>query len=52
MDMDEEVWNHAVFSKNRERVLNEEVAEVFLQRVLQRARPYVSDEHMMKRLGR
>jgi len=28
MDMDEEVWNHAVFSKNRERLLNEEVAEV------------------------
>jgi len=45
MDMDEEVWNHAVFSKNRERVLNEEVAEVFFQRVLKRARPYVSDEH-------
>src|SRR2546425_8420726 len=24
MEMDEEVWNHAVFSKNRERLLNEE----------------------------
>jgi transposase len=45
MDMDEEVWNHAVFSKNRDRVLNEEVAEVFFQRVLKQARPYVSDEH-------
>ena len=29
MGMDEVVWNHAVFSKNRERLLNEEVAEVF-----------------------
>ena len=34
MGMDEVVWHHAVFSKNRERLLNEEVAEVFFQRVL------------------
>jgi transposase len=45
MDMDEAVWNHAVFSKNRERLLNEEVAEAFFQRVLKQARPYLSDEH-------
>ena len=45
MSMDEVVWHHAVFSKNRERLLNEEVAEVFFQRVLQRAKPYLSDEH-------
>jgi transposase len=45
MDMDEEVWNHAVFSKNRERLLNEEVTEAFFQRVLKQAHPYVSDEH-------
>src|ERR1700723_1423224 len=45
MEMDEAVWNHAVFSKNRERLLNEEVAERFFQRVLERARPYMSDEH-------
>ena len=45
MGMDEVVWNHAVFSKNRERLLNEEVAEVFFQRVLKRAKPYLSDEH-------
>ena len=45
LDMDEEVWNHAVFSKNRERLLNEEIAEVFFQRVLKQARPYLSDEH-------
>jgi transposase len=25
MEMDEMVWNHAVFSKNRERLLNEEI---------------------------
>jgi len=29
MEMDEAVWNHAVFSKNRERLLNEEIAEGF-----------------------
>src|SRR6266403_1959424 len=45
MEMDEEVWNHAVFSKNRERLLNEEIAESFFQRVLERARPFMSDEH-------
>ena len=45
MDMDEPVWNHAVFSKNRERLLNEEVAELFFQQVLERAKPYLSDEH-------
>ncbi len=45
MNMDEEVWNHAVFSKNRERLLNEEIAEVFFQRVLEQAQPYMSDEH-------
>src|SRR2546426_7379252 len=45
MEMDETVWNHAVFSKNRERLLNEEIAESFFQRVLERARPYMSDEH-------
>ncbi len=45
MDMDEPVWNHAVFSKNRDRLLNEEVAEIFFRQVLERAKPYLSDEH-------
>jgi len=45
MDMDEEVWNHAVFSKNRERLLNEDLAEAFFRRVLKQARPYLSDVH-------
>jgi IS5 family transposase len=45
MEMDEAVWNHAVFSKNRERLLNEEIAEGFFQRVLERAKPHMSDEH-------
>jgi transposase len=45
MQRDEAVWNHAVFSKNRERLLNEEFAEAFFQRVLKLAAPYPSDEH-------
>ena len=45
MEMDEVVWNHAVFSKNRERLLNEEIAEAFFRQVLERAKPYISDEH-------
>src|SRR3979411_3463035 len=43
MEMDETVWNHAVFSKNRERLLNEELAEASFQRVLKRARRFRSD---------
>jgi len=45
MEMDEVVWHHAVFSKNRERLLNEAIAEAFFQRVLAMAQPYLSDEH-------
>jgi transposase len=45
MEMDEPVWNHAVFSKNRERLLNQEVAQSFFDRVLKQAQPYLSDEH-------
>ena len=45
MEMDERVWDHAVFSKNRERLLNEEIAEAFFPRVLKLAQPYLSDEH-------
>src|ERR1700686_1271309 len=45
MEMDEAVWNHAVFSKNRERLLNEEIAEGFFRRVLERAKPHMSEEH-------
>src|ERR1700675_2246066 len=47
MEMDEAVWNHAVFSKNRERLLNEEIAEGFFRRVLERANPLMSDEHFV-----
>jgi len=45
LDMDEPVWNHAVFSKNRERLLNAEIARTFFAQVLAQAREFVSDEH-------
>jgi hypothetical protein len=45
MEMDEPVWNHAVFSKNRERLLNQEVAQTFFARVLAQAEGHLSDEH-------
>jgi transposase len=45
MEMDEPVWNHAVFSKNRERLLNQEVARSFFTRVLNQAQGYLSEEH-------
>jgi transposase len=45
MEKDEVVWNHAVYSKNRERLLNEEIAASFFARVLERARPFMSYEH-------
>jgi hypothetical protein len=34
MEMDDTVWNHGVFSKNWERLLNEEIAAGFFRRVL------------------
>ena len=45
LTMDDAVWHHVVFSHNRERLLNEELAEVFFQRVLGQAEAYLSDEH-------
>ena len=45
LEIDEPVWNHAVFSKNRERLLNEEVAQKFFSRVNELASGFMSDEH-------
>src|ERR1700679_1156930 len=44
MERDEAVWNHAVYSKNLERLLKEEIAASFFARVLEKARPFMSDE--------
>jgi transposase len=45
LEIDEPIWNHAVFSKNRTRLLNEEVAQDFFARVTQLAESFMSDEH-------
>ena len=41
LERDDEVWNHAVFSKNRDRPLNQEAAELFFRQ----ANGLMSDEH-------
>jgi transposase len=43
--MDDAVWNHAVFSKNRDRPLTSEVAQQFFAKVNRRAERFMSDEH-------
>jgi transposase len=45
LGMDDAVWNHAVFSKNRDRLLTSEVAQRFFAEVNQQARRFMSDEH-------
>jgi transposase len=45
LEMDEAIWNHAVFSKNRDRLLNQDLARVFFDRVLSQAKEHLSDEH-------
>ena len=47
MSMDEEVWDHSVFSKNRDRLLVGDIAGEFLEKVmdLARSRHLLSDEH-------
>ena len=45
MDMDEPIWAPTVFSKNRDRLLNQDVARSFFRRVVERAHGLMSDEH-------
>jgi transposase len=45
LEIDEPVWNHAVFSKNRDRLLNHDVAQQFFVRVKAQAAGLMSDEH-------
>ena len=47
LSIDEPVWDVTVFTKNRERFLNGEVAERFFQLVVEQARSggFLSDEH-------
>lgn len=45
LEVDEGVWNHSVFSKNRDRLLDQELAQKFFDRVKRQAAPLMSDEH-------
>jgi transposase len=47
LDMDDDVWDVTVFTKNRERLLRSEVADGFFDQVLKQARSQqlLSDEH-------
>ena len=43
--IDDPVWNHAVFSKNRDRLLNQDLAQTFFAQVKAQATGLMSDEH-------
>ena len=45
MEIDEPVWDPTVFTKNRDRLLNQEIARSFFRRVVNRAQDLMSDEH-------
>ena len=45
LSMDEPIWDPTVFTKNRDRLLNQDLARDFLRRVVARADRYMSDEH-------
>src|SRR3989442_14713535 len=47
LEMDDLVWDHSVFTKNRERLLAGDIAQAFFERVLAQARErgFLSDEH-------
>jgi transposase len=45
MDLDEPVWVPTVFTKNRDRLLTQEIARSFFRRVVERAAGFMSDEH-------
>ena len=45
LGMDDAVWNHAVFSKNRDRLLTSDVAQRFFAEVNKEAKKFMSDEH-------
>jgi transposase len=45
LGMDDAVWNHAVFSKNRDRLLTSAVAQQFFAAVNEQAKRFMSDEH-------
>src|SRR5512140_1419358 len=45
LEIDDPVWNHAVFSKNRDRLLNQDLAQRIFAYVKGQAAGLMSDEH-------
>jgi transposase len=47
LSMDAPVWDHSTFTKNRDRLLESEIARLFFSKVVERARKkrFLSDEH-------
>jgi transposase len=45
LELDEPIWVPTVFTKNRDRLLNQEIARSFFRRVVDRATGLMSDEH-------
>jgi len=45
LEIDDPVWNHAVFSKNRDRLLNQDLAQRFFAHGKAQATGLMSDEH-------
>jgi transposase len=45
LGMDDAVWHHAVFSKNRDRLLSSAVVQQFFSEVNRQAKRFMSDEH-------
>jgi transposase len=45
LTMDDPVWDATTFTKNRDRLLNQEIARSFFRRVVDRAQGLMSDEH-------
>src|SRR5215217_2481594 len=46
LSMDDPIWAPTVFTKNRDRLLNQDIARSFFRRVVDRASGLLSDEHV------
>src|ERR1700721_4347089 len=46
LGLDDRMWNHAVFSKNRDRLLNSEVAQEFFAAVNKQAKRFMREVHL------
>lgn len=45
LELDEPIWAVTVFTKNRDRLLNQDIAQRFLALVVAQSEPWLSDEH-------